>query len=288
MSDLTMSRRGLQRALGALWLFDGLLQLKPQMFTQAFLSQVILPNAEGQPAWVAAPIQWAVGVVGPHIAVWNALFIVIQLLIGIALVLDVRPRLALAGSFVWAFIVWWAGEGLGELFTGSSLVATGAPGAIVLYVLAGIALWPGRRDGAELSAGGQRAARTGLALLWIGGAALQLQTAFLSAKGFASALPVGWAAHLIAASGVAAVAVAVALQLAIGVGVLVAAPRLRVAAWASILLSLLFWWVGQEFGEFWAPLGTDPQAGPLWVLLTLCAFPALLANLKGARSGRGR
>ena len=76
----------------------------------------------------------------------------------------VRP--ALVVSFFWAFGVWFFGEGLGLIFTGSASALTGAPGSVFLYGLIGLMAWPrsargrGRhRDGAKVgiasSAAGQ-------------------------------------------------------------------------------------------------------------------------------------
>ena len=45
-------------------------------------------------------------------------------------------------SFFWAFGVWFFGEGLGQLFTGSASALTGAPGSVLLYGLIGLMAWP--------------------------------------------------------------------------------------------------------------------------------------------------
>jgi len=270
-----LSRRYLLIALGLLWLIDALLQMKPAMFTHAFIEQVILPNAQSQPVWIAGPIRWAAGLAGAHIAVWNGLFAAIQLAIGIALVVGFQVRIALFGSFIWSLIVWWAGEGLGGLLTGGAAVSNGAPGAILFYVLIGIALLPGKNAGSTLSRGEQGFARWSLAFLWIAGAGLQLQGGYLHGPAFSGSFSSGWAAGLIGSHEPFATVLFAIVELLIGIGTLV--PRCgRAAAWIGIALSVLFWWVGQAFGEILTSLGTDPNSGPLWVLLTLCAFPSLL------------
>jgi hypothetical protein len=53
-------------------------------------------------------------------------------------------RLVLA-SFVWALIVWFGGEGLSMLLTGTSSILSGAPGAVLLYPLLGLAVVPRAR-----------------------------------------------------------------------------------------------------------------------------------------------
>src|ERR1700685_4362951 len=45
--------RGVQIALGLFWILDGLLQLQHQMFSKAFVTQVIAPASQGQPHFVS-------------------------------------------------------------------------------------------------------------------------------------------------------------------------------------------------------------------------------------------
>ncbi|MFZ0218259.1 MAG: hypothetical protein WAM30_20170, partial [Candidatus Dormiibacterota bacterium] len=75
--------RLIQRLLGAFWLLDGLLQLQPFMFTRGFLDQTIAAAGQGQPALIALSVSLAIQIVGPHVALWNAGFATIQLLIGL-------------------------------------------------------------------------------------------------------------------------------------------------------------------------------------------------------------
>ena len=51
-------------------------------------------------------------------------------------------RPALAVSFVWALGVWVIGEGLGMLLTGTASALTGAPGSVLIYGLIGLMAWP--------------------------------------------------------------------------------------------------------------------------------------------------
>lgn len=44
-------------------------------------------------------------------------------------------------------------------------------------------------------------------------------------------------------------------------------------SWAAIVLSALFWVVGQDFGGILAGHATDPSAGPLYVLLAFSLYP---------------
>ncbi len=251
------------------------------MFTEAFVQEIVLPNVQSQPIWIAAPIEWAAGVAGTHIAVWNALFAAIQLAVGLALILDFKTRAALIGSLIWSFIVWWAGEGFGGLLTGSAALPSGAPGAIVFYALVAIVVWPEKSrteapaEARFLSDGRVRFARWSLAILWLMGAALELQPAARAGRGVGSVFSAPWMVGFVTRAGLGAIVILAVIDVAIAGSLLI--PRISpLAAWASIVVSLFFWWTGQDFGQMTTPVGTDPNSGPLWILLTLCAFPDLL------------
>ena len=277
---MLISRRTIQTVLGIIWFIDGLLQLKPKMFTKAFVEQVIVPTAQGQPAWIAHTVTWAAHVVAPHIAAYNVVFAVVQLLIGFGLMFNVKLKTTLAVSFVWTIIVWWFGEGFGQLLTGQVLLLAGAPGAVLLYGLIGWAIWPRENDDTHsgaVSVRGMYIARWSLGILWILGAILQLQPTYLAPNGVGGSFAVDWMAHLIGNDGVVTSIILAAIELAIGLGALMN-RRVRPFMWASIILSLIFWWVGQSFGQMFSTLGTDPNTGPLLILLTFCACPTLFAR----------
>ena len=77
-----ITARGIQIALGCLWLIDGALQLQKQMFTDQFANSVIAPAAIGQPSIVAAPIHLEVSVMLLHPALFDLAFALIQLALG--------------------------------------------------------------------------------------------------------------------------------------------------------------------------------------------------------------
>jgi hypothetical protein len=60
---------------------------------------------------------------------WNAIFALTQLLLGLGLFWRRSVKAALAGTVVWSLIVWWLGEGMGGAFAGSATLLMGAPGA---------------------------------------------------------------------------------------------------------------------------------------------------------------
>ena len=125
-------RRRLQLALGALWLLDAILQYQPVMFTRAF-SQMLAATAEGNPAFVSRPILWDAHLVGQHPVALNTTFATIQLLLALGMAWRPTVRLALGASIVWALGVWWFGEGLGGVLTGTASPLSGAPGPVILY-----------------------------------------------------------------------------------------------------------------------------------------------------------
>ena len=67
-----------------------------------------------------------------------------------------RPtvKLALAVSFAWVLVVWWFGEGFGMLFMNMANPLTGAPGAVLLYAIVGLLVWPNGRPGGLLGVRG--------------------------------------------------------------------------------------------------------------------------------------
>lgn len=267
------SRLNVQRMLGLFWTVDGLLQLKPQMFTNAFVHDVILPTAQGQPTWIAALVNWGAHVVLSNVGVWNGFFAVIQLTLGVALMFNVRPRATLGASILWSAVVWGFGEGFGQVLTGQSLFLTGAPGAAMLYGLLGVAVWPSDSVNVhEWRLASVKFARYALGALWIAGALMHLQHAYLSAGKFSDAISVPWLASWVAVDSRVVSLLIALLELALGIAFLLG-RRVRVAAWTTVALALLFWWVGQSFGQVFEPLSTDLNSGPLLALLAICALP---------------
>ncbi|MCL6596875.1 MAG: hypothetical protein K6V73_11820, partial [Firmicutes bacterium] len=169
-----MDRRTLRRLLGGLWLLDGMLQLQPGMWTMNMVNQTMVQAAGDQPAPLAHLIIWGQTVVTAHLVAFNAGVAGIQIVLGLWLLSGRRPRPALAASVAWALAVWLFGEGLGDLLTGGALVATGAPGAVVLYAALALLAWPADAAGARPAPVAARAAAGLLAAVWLLGAALDL------------------------------------------------------------------------------------------------------------------
>ncbi|MHB8262326.1 MAG: hypothetical protein ACYDGY_01045 [Acidimicrobiales bacterium] len=175
-TESKITEKRLQIALGLIWLLDGALQFQPWMFTKSFVNQILLPTAQGNPGWVADPTTSIAHFLEPHIVAWNAVFATIQVAIGVGIIagaLTGRVRLiklTLVGSFVWSLLVWWLSEGLGGILSGASPLA-GAPGAVVLYLIIGLLLWP-RATGTSECSPAQARSRADIANGhpdWVGG-----------------------------------------------------------------------------------------------------------------------
>ena len=155
------------------------------MFSRAFPAQIMAPTATGVPGVLGESITGMAHFLEPHIAAWNTLFALTQLAIALGIFWKRSVGWALAGSVMWAFGVWWFGEGFGGLFTSAS-PTMGFPGAVLLYALIAILIFPvpAARDGirdqgpvrsvAERSPIGMAAARLLWAALWVGFAVYQL------------------------------------------------------------------------------------------------------------------
>ena len=159
------ARRLLQLGLAAIWLLDGVLQYQSFMFSHGF-AQMLAQSAAGNPAVIAHPITWAAGIVAHHPVPTNAAFATIQLLLGLGIALRPTIRAALAASIVWSVAVWWFGEGLGGVLSGGASPLDGAPGAVILYALLAVLVWPragGRDRGAPFVAAGA----TGVRVAWV-------------------------------------------------------------------------------------------------------------------------
>jgi hypothetical protein len=273
-----------QIALGLIWLIDGALQCQPYMFGKGFITGVLLPSAAGQPTVIGAPITWMAHLIEPRVALFNAFAAAVQVVIAIGLLNRRTVKPALIASFAWASAVWVGGEGLGMIFTGTASPLTGAPGAALLYIVAGAMCWPRQAcspaapQTAKLGLLGARTARALWAALWLGSAALWLLPANRSANGVSSAIaavPSGasWLSHLLdaaasvtAGDGVALAIAAAVVSVAIGLAVL-ANWRPRAFLVAAIGVSLVFWVFGQGFGGILTGQATDVNAAPLVILI---------------------
>ncbi len=303
---LRPTRRGLQIALGCIWLLDGLLQFQSYMYTHAFLAEIIEPTAKGQPGVIRETILTFAHFYGHDLTLWNTLAAELQCAIGLGLILSRRTvRPALAVSLVWAGGVWWFGEGFATILSGAPISPLmGAPGAVLVYGLVGALVWPrDAANGEEPVDGGLLGARGGRvvwSLVWAEAAVLWLLHVDRSAgaihaqiAGMAAVAPHWLATAQSSVAGDAAghgVAIATVLALAsaaiaLGVWTRLWAPALALGA----TVSLAYWVFGQNLGgPFWAGQATDVNTGPLLVLLALAVGASYQASPLGVTERRQR
>src|SRR5271166_2578543 len=309
---LVRTQRVLQIVLGLFWLLDAGLQFQPFMFSSSFTTTYLLNNAHNQPDVVRWVITNVGNFVGPHVAVWNTFFALVQVAIGLGLLFRPTVRPALAVSFFWAFGVWFFGEGLGLIFTGSASALTGAPGSVFLYGLIGLMAWPrsaptGEGEETEPSVGiASSAAGQGIGgavtplLVWCGYWSLaailfllpdnRTPTSVSSAiTGMSSGEPSAYSHFLnsfgnhFGSGGVWTTWLLAIGSLVVGFGPLVFRRPTPFLA-AGGLLATFFWVSGQGLGGIFTGSGTDPNTGPLIVLLALAMVPAALPDPASWRS----
>jgi cytochrome oxidase Cu insertion factor (SCO1/SenC/PrrC family) len=136
------ARQVLRIGFGALWVFDGILQAQPQM-AGGLPSQVLQPAAGGSPSWVVSLVNFGANVWDYHPIAAAASSVWIQVGIGLWLIFAVRGwsiRLAALSSVAWGLVVWAFGEAFGAIFAPGLTVLFGAPGGVLLYVVAGALL----------------------------------------------------------------------------------------------------------------------------------------------------
>ncbi len=312
---LIRTQRVLQVVLGLFWLLDAALQFQPFMFGQGFVGE-LQAGASGQPFVLGDLITHLTNFMSPDIAVWNTFFALIQLAIGCGLLFRRTVRPALALSFVWVLGVWVLGEGMGMLLTGTASALTGAPGSVLMYGLLGLMAWPRSRsprhdlssgdDGlvgvaSSAAAHGIGRAFTPLAVwagYWSLAAVLFLlpnnrtSTSVHSAiAGMVPSQP-GWYGHFLnsfsnqfASTGTQWAWVLAALSLVVGLTPLVVR---RAGPWlfAGAVFAFVMWMAAQGlFGNVFSGSDTDPNTGPLVILLAAAMAPAVVAA-PGARSWR--
>lgn len=277
--------RALQTALGLLWLLDGALQFQSFMYSKGFID-MLTQMIGGQPAWLGSSMHWASHIAAGNLTLWNTLFALTQVLLGLGILFRPTVKPALALSVGWAFIVWWFGEAFGMLFMNMANPLTGAPGAVILYALVAVIVWPNHRPGGLL---GVRGARTAWAVVWVLMAGLWLlgaNSAPNATRDAINAAPSGmswlstvqdWAANGSAGHGLVIALLVALVSAVIGIGVGMnwgARPLL----WAAIALNLAYWVFGQGFGGIFQGGATDPNAGPLFVLLAVALYPLVDAR----------
>ena len=287
----------LRVGFGLIWILDGILQAQPKM-AGGLAAQVIEPTAAASPGWVQHLVNWGGTSWSYHPIQAGAASVWIQVGIGAWLIVAARgpwSRLAGLASVGWGLVVWVFGESFGGIFAPGLSWLTGAPGAVLIYVVAGalIALpedaWRSPRLGRVLL-GGIGAFFIGMAVLqawpgrgfWQG--TLQGQPGTLSGMvqqmattpqpHFLSSLLASFGSFA-ASNGFAVNLVVVIVLAAMGAVFLTGNPRLvRYAVWFGVVFCLADWVLVQDLG-FLGGLGTDPNSMIPWALLFSSGYLAL-------------
>jgi cytochrome oxidase Cu insertion factor (SCO1/SenC/PrrC family) len=290
-------RRVLRVGFGLLWVFDGVLQAQPKLAI-GLPSQLIGPSAVSSPHWVQQVVNWAGITWSYHPLQAGAAAVWIQAGIGVWLLAAPRggwSRLAGLVGVGWGLGGWVFGEAFGGIFAPGLTWLSGAPGAVLIYVVAGalIALperawhspqvgpgilaglglflvamavlqaWPGRGFWQGLSHG-----RPGVLTGMTREMAQTPQPGFLS--GWVRAFTGFAEAHGFAVNLFTVVALAV-----IGAAFLAARPRLvRPAVTGFTVLCLADWVLIEDIGIF-GGLGTNPNSMIPFALLAVSGYLAL-------------
>jgi uncharacterized membrane protein len=289
-------RRGLQLALGVIWLLDAALQYQPYMFTRAFPDQRLAPVGPGNPGWVAHPVHWVAHLTASHVVILDAVFATVQLLIALGLFTRPTVRIALAGSVIWSLGIWWLGEGLGGLLVAPQSPIAGAPGVAPLYAVISILIWPRDDTGRPTADPTASVAftsplrRVGSRLVWLalwGGFAVESLQAVNRAPsalhdmiaGMADGEP-GWlraidrhSANVLAHHGTEISVVLAIVFALIALAIFGDVRVVRVGLVVAAVLAALIWVVGENIGEIATGKATDPNTGLVLILLAATYWP---------------
>ncbi len=293
------ARRLLRVSFGLLWIFDGILQGQASM-PLGMGPQVIQPAAAASPTWVQrldnsmATIWSYHPIAAPVASVW------IQIGIGLWLLAAPRgnwSRLGGVASVGWGLIVWIFGEAFGQIFAPGLTWLFGAPGAVLLYCVAGALialperLWETPLLG-RLILRVTGAFFVGMAVLqaWPGRGFWQGQSKPQAAAGSLTTmvrqmaqtpqphLLSSWAAAFAdfdAAHGWAVNLFVVIALTAIGAAFLTARPRVvRRAVVAGVVLCLADWVLIEDLG-FMGGVGTDPNSMIPMALIFVAGYLAI-------------
>jgi hypothetical protein len=261
------------------------------MFGRGF-ADMLRQAAAGNPAVIAGPITWSARLIAQHDVAANAAFAAIQLTIGLGIALRPTLRIALGLSIAWSVAVWWLGEGVGGLLAGAASPVDGAPGAVILYALLAVLLWPPRRDRVApfVAAGavGSRVARLLWLVVWGSLALLAVLPATRAPRAMAlmvsraSAGQPAWLAGIdvrlaafLGHHGPAAAILLAGVLAVVAVGVYLPPAAVRITLVLAIATAAALW-LTQGLGGMLTGGGTDPDTAPLLALLAVAYWPLRL------------
>jgi hypothetical protein len=272
------------------------------MFTMNMVNGIMKPMLNGQPGLFEPSLQFIVTQTTLHLTEVNLLIAIVQILLGLGFLLfpDRWVKWLVFASIVWAFIVWYGGEGMSMLLTGTASILTGAPGAVLLYPLLGLAVVPRTQPDASTKGATRKTGDDGvlsrkylrwvLAGFWCFAALLQLQPNWWQQGQISQAI-----GAMVGQGGLNSVLVDPLLQqisnatanieiplntvliiafLAIGIGLAVVKDeQVRPFLIASIVVSIVFWYFSEAFGMILTGMATDFNSGLLVVVIALACWP---------------
>jgi cytochrome oxidase Cu insertion factor (SCO1/SenC/PrrC family) len=290
-------RRVLRIGYGILWIFDGILQAQAAM-PAGLPSQVIEPTAATSPGWVQHLVNSAGTTWSFHPIQAGAAAVWIQIGIGawlIAASAGWSSRLAGLASACWGLIVWVFGEAFGGIFAPGLSFLFGAPGAALLYCVAGVLIalpnryWRSPHLGQQILAGlGVLFAAMAVLQAWpgrgfwqgrahghLGTLASMITAMSRTPQPHALSVLVGNFGSFDAAHGFVVNLVAVITLAAVGAALIGERHRLLRPAMVLLLAFCVADWVLIEDVGFFGGLGTDPGSMIPVALLAVSGYLAL-------------
>jgi len=294
-------QRTFQLVLATVWLLDAVLQLQPLMFTRGSngFSGMLNGIAAGNPGWVEHSITWNASNVYHNPVLSNSVFALIQFLIGFGIAWKRSLKPALALSIVWSLGVWWFGEGLGDILHGGATPLGGGPGGVLFYAVLAILLWPsGGSDTPFVAARsvGETAAKAIWAVVWgllallaVVGSGRSPQALHDLVAAF-SGQP-GWLAHidrstesLLLHHGTALAILLAVVCVVVAIGVYLPSQISKFTLVLAMVVFAAIWVATQNFGGILAGGATDPNSGPLVIILALIYWPLATSGKTAPRA----
>jgi hypothetical protein len=291
-------QRFFQLVLATVWLLDAVLQLQPFMFTPGSngFSGMLKSMASANSGWVASTISWNASIVQHNPVLTNTFFAGIQFLIAFGIIYKRTTKVALAGSIAWSLGVWWFGEGLGMILVGGATPFGGGPGGVLFYGLLAVLLWPTNGSDRPFVAArsvGERAAKAIWVIVWGILALLSVVGSGRSPQALAGLVPDAssgnpgwllsidkWSSSMLAHHGTACAIGLFVVCVAVAVGVFLPTQLRQVTLVLAIFTFAVIWVAVENFGGILAGGATDPNSGPLVIVLALIYWPLNEATIR--------
>jgi cytochrome oxidase Cu insertion factor (SCO1/SenC/PrrC family) len=287
---------------------DGLLQAQAAI-PAGFVAHTLTPGIASGPRWLADLVQPFAQTWAHHPVTADTVTVFVELGLGLLVLLGGRSLLARVGlwaSVCWCVVVWVGGEFFGGLLTTGASWLSGAPGAIVVYVLAAALLlvrgerWKNGETGrlARRAVGVWMLAMAVLqALPWEGswsgrGLSAMFELGAHNSQPAAFLAPITGAGQLAQSQPVVVNAALVVILVTVGAGLLLSTASTSVSSasafvTAGITVCLATWWLAQDFGIL-GGLATDPNTALPLALVLAAGWPGWPSYAAGRTESAGR